>query len=271
MVPSMRSLISLAAALLASLTLAACSGGDAVALDPVANAATRTQSAGSSRMLMEMSVGVGAQKFFVNAEGAMDYKHRRGWLLMDLSQLAALNPRGPELPRLNMLFENTTVWMRVPPALTAATGGKPWARMSLASSAQTFGGIQQPDPSQMLDSLRGISGSVKKVGKTSVRGVETTHYTADVSLEKALAQAPAGQREAAKAALKLFGGMNKMPVDLYIDGAGRVRRMEMEYKLQSGGTPFETEVKLELFDFGTRVAFKRPPASQTAALNSLVD
>jgi hypothetical protein len=265
----MRSLFTLAVALLASLTLAACSGGDAVALDPVANAATRTESAGSSRMLMEMSLGMRGQKFFVNAEGAMDYKRRRGWLLMDFSQLAALNPSAPNLPRMKMLFDDTTIWMRVPPILTEATGGKPWARTTLERSSNAFGGMQQPDPSQMLDSLRGISGSVRAVGKTPVRGVETTHYSADVSLAKALAETPRAQRKTARAALKMFGRLEKMPVDVYIDDAGRVRRMDMEYKLQSAGMTFEAEVKLELFDFGTRVAFKRPPATQVVDFSSL--
>ena len=265
----MRSLFVPAAALLASLTLAACSGGDAVALDPVADAATRTESAGSSRMLMEMSLALRGQKFFVNAEGAMDYRLRRGWLLMDLSQLAALNPSGPNLPRMKMLFEDTTIWLRVPPVLMEATGGKPWARTRLGGSSRAFGGMQQPEPSQMLDSLHGISGSVKEVGKTRVRGVETTHYSANVSLDEALAQTPRSQRKTAKAALKLFGGLNEIPIDLYIDEAGRVRRMDMEYKLQSAGMTFAADVKLELFDFGTRVAFKRPPATQVVDFSSL--
>jgi hypothetical protein len=266
-----RPFLALAAALLASLTLAACSGGDAVAIDPVAQAADRTNEAGSSRMVMEMSLGMRGDRLFVNAEGAMDYKRRRGWLLMDFSQLTALNPNAPEMPRLHMLFENTTIWMRVPPALTGSTGGKPWARMPLGSSSGAFGGMQQPDPSQLLDALRGISGSVEKVGETRVRGVETTHYTADISLDKALAEAPARERAATKAALKTLGGLDEMPVDLYIDDAGRVRRMEMEYDLKSAGMAFETEIKMELFDFGTRVKFKRPPASQVADMSSLTD
>jgi hypothetical protein len=55
-----RSFLALAAALLASLTLAACSGGDSVSLESVANAATRTESAGSSRMALVMSMDVQA-------------------------------------------------------------------------------------------------------------------------------------------------------------------------------------------------------------------
>jgi hypothetical protein len=267
----MSRLLALAAAAIAALTLAACSGGDAVALDPVAHAADRTSAAGSSRMLMEVSLGTRGEHFYVNAEGAMDYKRQRGWLLMDFSQLAALNPSAPNLPRMKMLFEGTTIWIRVPPALTGSTGGKPWARMSLGSSAQAYGGMQQPDPSQMLDSLRGISGSVEEVGQTRVRGVETTHYSADVSLDKALAQTPPRERRAAKAALKMFGGLETMPVDVYIDDAGRVRRMDMKYDLETAGMTFESDVKLELFDFGAPVAFKRPPASQVVEFSSLTD
>lgn len=256
-------------ALVGALTLTACSGGDAVALDPVAHAADRTNAAGSSRMVMEVSLRTGGERFYVNGEGAMDYGRNRGWLLMDFSQLAALDPSAPNLPRMRMLFEDTTIWMRVPPVLTEATRGKPWARTTLGGSSNTLGGIHQPDPSQMLDSLRGISGSVRKVEETRVRGVETTHYSADVSLDKALAQAPQREREAARAALKMFGGMEKMPVDVYIDDAGRVRRMQMEYDLETPRTNFESEVKLELFDFGASVEFERPPASHVAELASL--
>ena len=119
--------------------------------------------------------------------------------------------------------------------------------------------------------LRGLSGSVKEVGKTRVRGVETTRYSAAVSLDKALAQTPPRERKAAKAALKMFGGLNRVPVDVYIDDAGRVRRMEMEYDLKTAGMTFESDVKLELFDFGARVDFKRPPPRQVAELSSLTD
>jgi hypothetical protein len=47
--------------------------------------------------------------------------------------------------------------------------------------------------------------------------------------------------------------------------------MEMESELRSAGMAFESEVKLELFDFGTPVTFERPPASQVVELSSLTD
>lgn len=267
----MRRLSLALGSLVATVALAGCSGGDAVTVDPVAHAADRTASAGSSRMAMEMSMGMAGDRFYVTAEGAFDYARGRGSLTMDMSQLAALNPSAPELPRLQLLVEGTTAWMRVPAFLSPSTGGKSWVRMELGSSAGSLGAAQQPDPSQMLETLRGISGSVDEVGETRVRGVETTHYRANVDLDKALAEAPARERAQTKTALEMFGGQKKMPVDVYIDDAGRVRRMELEYKLESAGNAFETKLKMELFDFGTRVAFKRPPASQVADLSSLTD
>jgi hypothetical protein len=62
-----------------------------------------------------------------------------------------------------------------------------------------------------------------------------------------------------------------IPVDVYIDDAERIRRMEMAYQFNVVGQKMSVALKMELFDFGTRVAFKRPPASQVAELSSLVN
>jgi hypothetical protein len=166
-----------------------------------------------------------------------------------------------------LLMDGTTVWMRVPPSLQSATGGKPWAKTTTGSGSLGMG-VQQPDPGAMLDSLRGLSDSLEHKGRVSVRGVETTHYRAKVDLEQAMAQAPADQRAQAEAALKLFGGLEDLPVDLYIDDADRVRRMEMEYGFDLFGQKLTMELKLELFDFGAPVTFELPAKHEVAELPS---
>jgi hypothetical protein len=83
-----------------------------------------------------------------------------------------------------------------------------------------------------------------------------------------MAAAPAREREEAQAMLQLFGGLREVPVDLYIDDADRVRRMELKYEFDVMGQKMEAEIKLELFDFGAPVAFKRPPAHQVGDLAS---
>lgn len=262
----MRSSLALAASLVAALALAGCSGGEKVALESVAHAADRTQSAGSSRMRMEIAIGVGGERMKIVADGAFDYKRARGWMEMDLGPLGALTDGAP-MPRMTMLIEGGTIWMRVPPGMSNQTGGKPWARMSAGGNGLGIG-VQNPDPSQMLDSLRGLTDSLEKRGRTTVRGAETTHYRAHLDMQKAMAAAPAREREEAQAMLQLFGGLREIPADLYIDDADRVRRMELKYEFDVMGQKMEAEIKLELFDFGAPVAFKRPPAHQVADVAS---
>jgi hypothetical protein len=259
-----RAILATTAALFAALTLAACSGGDSVSLESVAQAASQTESAGSSRMALVMSLEIDGERFEVFAEGAFDYKRSRGWMDMDLGALGALGD-GPALGGpVRMLIEGNTVWMRVPPAMRSETGGKPWARMSAGSS--TLGaGMQQPDPSSMLDSLRGVTDSLQKKGRVSVRGVATTHYHAKLDMAKAFGEVPPTEREQAEAMLKLFGGSVDIPVDVYIDDAERIRRMEMKYEFNLFDQKMAIELKMELFDFGARVVFKRPPADQVAS------
>jgi hypothetical protein len=263
----MRSFIALLASLLATLMLVGCAGSETVSLESVAQAATTTQKSGSSRMTMEMSVEVGGKRMKVTADGAFDYRRARGWMVMDLGPLAALGGSG-SAPRMTMLFEGNTIWMRVPPELAPRTGGRPWMRTTLGRTGLNTG-VQSPDPSQMLDTLRGLSNTVEKRGRKNIRGTDTTHYRAEIDLNKAMAQAPARERQQAKAMLQMFGGFDSLPTDLYIDDAGRVRRMEVTYEFDVVGEKMSAELKFDLFDFGTRVSFKRPPAGQVADLSSL--
>jgi hypothetical protein len=263
----MRSLIALLASLLATLMLVGCTGSETVSLESVAQAATTTQKAGSSRMTMEMSVEVGGKRMKVTADGAIDYKRARGWMEMDLGALGALTEGSPA-PRITLLFEGNTIWMRMPPELAPQAGGKPWLRTTVGGSGLNAG-MQSPDPSQMLGALRGISNSVEKRGRKNVRGVATTHYRAQIDLDKAMAEAPARERGQAKAMLKLFGAADSMPTDFYLDDAGRVRRMRVEYEYEVFEQKMSAELNFDLFAFGTRVQFKRPPARQVADLSSL--
>lgn len=264
----MRSTLALAAALLASLTLAACSGGDSVSLESVADAATRTESAGSSRMALVMSMDVQGKRFDVLAEGAFDYKRSRGWMDMDLSSMGAAGGAPGFDEPVRMLVDGGQFWMRVPPAMRAETGGKAWAKVS-GGVTSLGAGMQSPDPSSMLDQLRGVTDELENRGSVEVRGVSTTHYHTNLDLAKAMEGAPQAEREQMEAMLKLLGSSVDMPVDVYIDDADRVRRMDMSYEFDMFGQKMSIALKMELFDFGTRVAFTRPPASQVAELSSL--
>jgi hypothetical protein len=57
--------------------LTAC-GGDALALDPVASAATKTVEAGSSRVEVKVAMKVGGDSVDMTGSGAFDYRKARG-------------------------------------------------------------------------------------------------------------------------------------------------------------------------------------------------
>ena len=252
----------------ASLTLAVgCSGGDTVSLESVAQAATKTQAAGSSRMAMVVSMTMEGKRADLVAEGAFDYKRSRGWMDMDLGGLGPLGAVPTPGGVVRILIDGDTVFMRLPPSLRSATGGRPWGRTSAGSGA-LVNGMSQPDPSSMLESLRGLSDSLENAGRVRVRGVPTTHYRATVDMAKALAQAGAAERAQAEAMLKFVGGLDEIPVELYIDDADRVRRMEMKYEFKLMNQTMTMEFKMELFDFGEPVKFKRPASHEVAELSS---
>lgn len=263
----MRTLTALLASLLATIALVGCAGSETVSLESVARAATTTQKSGSSRMAMEMSVQVAGRHMRITADGAFDYRRGRGWMVMDLGRLAALGGTNGA-PRMTMLFERGTVWVQVPVELRAQTGGRPWLRTTTRGAGLTTG-MQSPDPAQLLDTLRGVSDSVEKRGRTSIRGADTTHYRAEIDLGKAMAAAPARERTQAQAMLKMFGGLDSLPTDLYIDDAGRVRRMRVKYDFDIAGEKLNADLRLDLYAFGARVPFKRPPADQVGDASSL--
>ena len=82
-----------------------------------------------------------------------------------------------------------------------APPGKPWIEINLAKLA-TAGGVagqlQSINPNSYLVQLRGVTGTVKELGKEKVRGEQTTHYGFTADLNKAARLAPADQRRASK-------------------------------------------------------------------------
>ena len=150
--------------------------------------------------------------------------------------------------------------------------GKPWIKIDLTKLANAGGvaaQIQSLNPNSYLVQLLGVTGAVKTVGKEKVRGDDTTHYSFTVDLDKAAQLAPADQKAGIEAAAKTV--VNKQePTEVWLDGKGRVRRLEQTVQIASGALTGTTNLTLEYFDFGTKVAVAPPPADQTADFTSLL-
>jgi hypothetical protein len=145
--------------------------------------------------------------------------------------------------------------------------GSQWISETVASTGATT-----PVPSDYLEYLQGISGAVRTEGHETLRGVDTTRYSATLDLDRALARlGSATQRATILHALDQFG-LAKFPVTVWIDGGGRLRKMQLSIDLAAVaakfGAPRGTRIGLvesvEMYDFGVPVSVQAPPNATKA-------
>lgn len=169
------------------------------------------------------------------------------------------------------------VYERLPAgASTVESNGRPWISVNVRQvlRAQYGAGITQlsrttpTDPSSELAYLRGIADTVTDLGPDTVAGTPTTHYRGTVDLDRAgqLAGAPV---QPAITALEQQLGSTTLPVDVWLDAQGRVRKLVLDEQVsQPAATPGSqpTSVRLSvtvtLSDFGVAADITAPPADQ---------
>ncbi|GEM_PF-1411981 len=223
----------------------------------------------------------------INVDGGFDFDTRRAALEIDGSQVGA-----PELGKLQAIVDydgGLVVYMKVPDSLASDLGGKQWMQVDVGALMQQqgmdidLGSLlqgQSNDPTQGLGMVRGAD-NVVKIGTDTIRGVQTTHYQLTVDLDKAIADAPTPEARDSLQKLSNLYTVRKLPVDLWLDDQGRVRRFQeslnsgtirLPNNLLTQGDPFAGHVTLtyDLYDFGRPVDVTLPPSSQVANINELL-
>jgi len=216
----------------------------------VFSAASTTEAARTA----DISVSVTTASATVSGQGAANLANGDSVFTVDLPA---------SLGQIQVLTTGGTAYVQVPNALTSLTGGKPWASVTTGSVGAP--GSVSFDASQLLDSLRSIAGPVTVVGTgDTVHGDPTTHYRATIDLSRLAANAPA--------ALGLLNGNRSVPVDVWVDASGRLRRLTASFDASGtrGASLGTVQVTAELWDFGTDVHVTAPPADQVADGTSLL-
>ena len=117
-----------------------------------------------------------------------------------------------------------------------------------------------------LKDLRGASGGVTVVGHESVRGVPTTRYSGTIDLVKAAEREAGANRARARAAMQKLiekTGQATMPVQVWVDAHGLVRRIGLELSQKVGSHTVNTSMQIEYFDFGATPTATPPASSET--------
>jgi hypothetical protein len=283
-------------AALALLGLAACGGGgsgESASTQPAttaqdaagvaAAAAEKTRAAGSSKVAFTTTLTLPGQSapIEIDGEGAFDYAQQRGTLSLDfgaiLDQLGAGALGGEGGTTAEVVFDGGIFYMKLPLLGQLLGGDKPWIEFDLAKlSSGGSAGLGQlaqaggNDPSQYLAFLQ-AAGDLREVGTEQVRGVETTHYAGTVALDKVAQAAPADARAELQRVVQQLEtrlGTSSLPVDVWIDGDGLVRKIVQTYDAAASGGG-STRVGVELYDFGTDVEVTVPPADQVVDVTEL--
>lgn len=282
----MRALRITAVTLLATVLGVACGtpgGGDnSETIQLISAAAVANNQAGTAKVSMDMTMTVAEQSVNMAAEGEMDIDAELVEMTMSMTPTGSTSGT-PPMDDIELVGSGLKVYFRYPPEIAGSMPGKkPWAMIDMQalgeSQGMDIGAMSQlgggNDPSQILQFLSGVSGTVETVGEEEVRGVNTTHYRADIDLDKAAEQAPKELRDGVRMsveAMKAQLGATSLPMDVWIGEDGYVHRMGM--KIETGEDApqrFTMDMTMEFYDFGSPVSITVPDASQVYDMTDMM-
>ncbi len=256
-----------AVALLAALALVvvlvrdgggAAAGGDAHASLLVARAAKVTASEPGFEAALTITVTTAGARASIHATGSFDPADRNGSLRFDEGGLS-----------LDELLVGPEVYLRLPAASAAALGAAtPWVEAD-ADAVSQAGGINSSltaasDPAEELAFLR-AAGHVTPGGTARVRGVETTRYRAVIDLAHYASVVPPSEHLTAEQNASQFErltGQPTLPIDVWVDSLGRVRRMHFAVNVCEAAGNAGGAVTVDFYGYGPQPAVAPPPAGE---------
>jgi hypothetical protein len=270
-------LLSLLCVAVCATALVGC-GGDTLALDPVAQAASQTAKSESSRVAFTANVqidGVGGMS--MSGSGVFDGRARSGAMNMRFALPVGMESTfGGADPSMEMIVDGRkglVMYMRS--ALFKTMAGDKWLKLDMAKLAKKEGfdlnsmmNANQADPSQSLRMLM-ASSDAHALGYDRVRGVFTTHYTLKIDLAR-LAKSNDEYGEMVDQ-LKQMSGATTFPAEAWIDDKGRVRRMKVDMSLNTPtGGAIAMSMTMDLYAFGIKVDVPPPAASDVLDMSTLL-
>lgn len=196
--------------------------------------------------------------------GVYDFAHSRGMISMH------------EPAPLTVIFLPPKTYLKLPGG-SGMPRGKSWieikngaARSPMSSMGDAFG--TGTDPADLLASLRSISARVTRLGTATIRGVAVTGFRVAIDPVKAAARIPRWQQAGFRSFARSLGS-GTVPVKVWVDGQGLVRRVQVSLhlpgdRLPAGGRVSETT---DFYDFGVAVRVAAPPASQVASMPQFIN
>jgi hypothetical protein len=257
------------------LSIGGCGSSGVVALDPVARAADATSHVGGAHIAFTAQVEAAAlpSPFTMNGGGFFNYRTHEGLLSLQMSGLpgaaaATLPPGGLQMEE---IFKPSTIYVGSTLLAGKLPGGARWMKLDLSRLGQGLGlnlerlAGGQSNPAQFLEYLKASGGTVSVTGHELVRGVATTRYRGAIDLRKAAEVVPSSDRGRLRASLAKLAaqtGISSLPVEVWVDARGLVRRISLELSIPASGQSVRLHMRVELFGFGPTPAVTAPQQSE---------
>ena len=262
----------------AAAVTAGCGGGssNALALDPVAAAATKTQDAGAARVRFTLALrSPQLHGKTIQLRGAGTIDGRSAELTFGVGSIFRVTgiPPGvsPDATMAQLAHASMTeilleqhgdyvLYLRLG-LLASQLHGREWIELDLSKLGKAAGldlgkllSGTQFQPSDLLSMLQANGAKISNRGSATVDGATTTHYRVTIDMTKAL--------EANGLTSPLLAGvvaqMPKVPEDVWIGKDGLVRRVRLSYGLAQT----HVAMAMNLYDYGAHVTIAAPPSSR---------
>ncbi|WP_433464759.1 LppX_LprAFG lipoprotein [Spirillospora sp. CA-128828] len=220
-------------------------------------------------MTMQMT---GSTTGDMSANGTMQYRTKPDLAYsMNFGQMTVA---GKSMSGMEQRLVGRNMYMKMPMLTQLGGGSKPWIKISLdelgAKSGLNIDELlqqsRQMDPVQNTKMLT-ASKDAREVGKETIDGVQTTHYTGTYRMSDAISKLSPETQEAYRKSLGTTG-TQAMNFDLWVDGRQLPRQMTMKSLESEGGTMTMT---MKYRDFGKPVQITEPPAGEVTDFGQLMN
>jgi len=248
-----------------ALVLVACgSRSDGATFEDAANATSAESARFDMSFQFPTSADAPTSPFTVS--GALDFRNETG-IMRDVGGSAA-EADGAEMFPMEVRYLGGTVYMR-----WDLKGKRYWVREVEEQNRRVADPLEAlvpfpggpTTPTEVLELVLRSSTDVQVLGDEPVRGAKTTHYRGEVDPERLLAALPP-ERRPGPASAEDWRKLSPLPVEVWVDEDGRVRRVDLE---QDVGTENALRSTVELYDFGVEVDVRPPPADELISQEEL--
>jgi hypothetical protein len=211
----------------------------------------RTVKARSLGFAEQVVVHGGGRELAVSASGAADLVHRT----------VAMTLTRPGAGSIDLRSVGGALYVKSPYLAQQAGVRKPWLVVPVSAPTEIAGSFAGFEPAKVLAQARGlVPADVQETGTAEVRGAAMTRVRAKIGAQRLTGLSLLGQ--AGLGGAGLTGLRENVPVDLYTDSQGFLRRVLITLRLPGGAT---AAVVADFFAVNEPVSVDAPPAGDVAA------